>query len=136
MKISGSTKSSSLNGARRTGASSKGAGGFRVDGASIADAAAQAAPTAPSEMLGALINLQAQASGERALIEAGEKALDLLDGLRLALLDGAVSQDDLERLADAAGKGAKRASPGDNAIADAYNDIALRARVELAKLGR
>lgn len=114
-------------------------GGFSVDGASRgASAAGGAAGPTPPALLSALIALQAGgAPDERArraqTIEASKDLLDLLDGLRAGYLDGRVPLARLDHLAQAAE--AQRLS-ADPALAEIYAQIALRARVELAKLGR
>lgn len=57
----------------------------------------------------------------------------LLDRLRDGLLSGRIAESELNALANAAD--AKLDDP-DEKIAEIYREIALRARVELAKIGR
>lgn len=112
----------------------KGADGdFHLRQSSEAAAAGAAAPAASAVALGALIALQSETGGRKRNRAAAERALLLLERLRDGLLAGRIPTADLERLADAAT--AKLDDP-DPAIAALYADIALRARVELAKLGR
>jgi hypothetical protein len=119
--------------ARGAGGPKGGDGDFRLAETSGAAATGAAAPTASASALGALIALQSETGGRRRNQAAAERTLLLLERLRDGLLAGRIAVVDLERLADAAT--AKLEDP-DPAIAALYADIALRARVELAKLGR
>ena len=137
MKISGPSKSNAATGARRASGSSGASKGFHVASAPEASAAHSAAATASVDMLGALINLQSQSSGRRAMIEAGEETIALLEEMQRDLLDGAVSVENLEAIVDASSSFDRAPADGSDArLAAIYNDIVLRARVELAKLGR
>ncbi|MDZ7627059.1 MAG: flagellar assembly protein FliX [Parvularculaceae bacterium] len=108
-------------------------GDFRVGEGGGAQGASAAAPAASSSALGALIALQSETGGRRRNFAAAERTLMLLERLRDGLLSGRIPVSDLEGLANAAG--AKLDDP-DPEIAALYADISLRARVELAKLGR
>lgn len=112
----------------------RGAGGeFRVSDRGGAPGAGASAPAASTAALGALIALQSETGGRRRNFAAAERTLMLLERLRDGLLSGRIPVSDLEGLANAAS--AKLDDP-DPEIAALYADIALRARVELAKLGR
>jgi hypothetical protein len=92
--------------------------------------------SAAAEGIGALLALQAVDDpllGRRRAVKGGRDLLDALDQLKLSLLGGRLSMDRIERLADAIG-----AMPpsGDPALDEVLSEIDLRARVELAKLGR
>jgi hypothetical protein len=103
------------------------------DAAADAGAAPQAA--AP-ELLGALIALQSdseRAGARKRAVVAAQRTLDLLDRLRIGLLEGAAAGADLDRLAVLAAARAAADGPGLQSILD---EISLRARVELAKRGR
>ncbi len=136
IRVSGAGAGAPAAGPRRTG---KASGGFRIGGAKAAGATASAASVAPTETLSALIALQSDASDDRPSraksLVAAQRVLDLLDRLRMGLLDGGVSIDDLNALASAAASRPKEIV-NDVALAALYDDIALRARVELAKRGR
>lgn len=103
------------------------------DGPSRADAA----PAAST--LGALIALQGadragEKNGNRKTYAAAQQVLQDLERLQHALLDGANSVRAVESLEKAA---TLRAHAGADAkLIGLYDEIALRARVELAKLGR
>jgi hypothetical protein len=101
--------------------------------ASSASSAVAAGEAAAPAALGALIALQSDGRGGARSRAMAERALMLLDRLKDGLIEGRVAVADLEALADAAS--AKPDDP-DERIAAIYEEIALRARVELAKLGR
>jgi hypothetical protein len=85
----------------------------------------------------ALLALQEVANepNRRALARRrGEELLDRLEELRLALLDGRLSLDMLERLGDLVAL--HRGKVYDPRLDQVLDEIELRAAVELAKLGR
>ncbi|MEZ5895049.1 MAG: flagellar assembly protein FliX [Parvularculaceae bacterium] len=114
----------------------EGGSGFKVDaaaGSSRASAPAQASDAAPASALAALIDLQSEGGGRARNRAMAERTLLLLEKLRDGLLSGRIMTDDLRALADAASAKADESDPRLSAL---YEDIALRARVELAKMGR
>ena len=116
--------------AKKKGASAA----FKPDAPATPQSAQETAATAPAAMLGALIDLQSNEGGEAKTFAAAQRTLELLDELRMHLLDGAASPNALEALSEAA---AIRPHAAANAqLHEIYDQIALRARVELAKLGR
>jgi len=108
-------------------------GDFQIGEVGAGTGAAAAAPPASASALGALIALQSETGRRQRNRAAAERVLMLLERLRDSLLAGRIPLSDLEGLANAAS--AKLDDP-DPEIAALYGDIALRARVELAKLGR
>lgn len=136
IRISGVGNAAASAGPRKT---TRAGAGFRVDAAASPGGAGETAPAAPVETLSALIALQSEAAGERGgrgkAVATARLTLDLLDRLRLGLIEGQISMSDLEALAHAA---SSRADAGgiDSGLAGLHEEIALRARVELAKLGR
>lgn len=133
IRVTGTGGAGGPSRARGAGGAKGGDGDFRLAEASGAAATGAAAPAASASALGALIALQSETGGRQRNRAAAERALLLLERLRDGLLSGRIAVGDLERLADAAT--AKLDDP-DPAMAALYGDIALRARVELAKLGR
>lgn len=137
------TGSSGVGGARpmRGAATSKPAAGvFKLGESSSSESTTAAGGTsasvgdaAPASALGALIALQSEGRGSAKNRAMAERLLMLLDRLRDGLLSGRIAVSDLVAIANAAD--AKLADP-DAEIAALYEEIALRARVELAKLGR
>ncbi|MFC7051877.1 flagellar assembly protein FliX [Hansschlegelia quercus] len=129
----GRTVSTPAAAASRGGSS----GGFTLSEAPSSEAprAATAMRSAPS--LDALMALQAMPEDPRERrrreVKRGRGLLDALDGLRLAMLDGAHSP---EALAALARNTAERQPTGDAGLDDLLSAIDLRARVELAKRGQ
>lgn len=109
----------------------RGAGGFALTGRSeAAETAPAAAPVAPSALLALQETPMAEPAEERAR-RRGQAALDELRGLQLDLLRGQADPGRLERLAGLAGSAGEAADPALRAV---LAEIALRARVELARL--
>jgi hypothetical protein len=87
--------------------------------------------------LDALIALQAidsdRPSRRRRAVRQGHHLLDILDEMKIGLLSGTVSGSALDRIATLLGG---LEPSGDEAVDQLVAEIALRAEVELAKLGR
>ncbi len=120
----------------RTRKSEKSKPAFALNRSAPADASSASKTSALSApaTLSALIALQTRQDAGKKTIAAAQRVLDALDGLHLKLLNGEASTDDLDALASAAQLRAH--SGADAALLDIYDEITLRARVELAKLGR
>lgn len=139
MKISSSSPTSgskpvdrAKKGARSSDAS------FSLDSADKADEAgpvATSAPVGPIASVQALLALQETdgnpAEGRSKGLKRGHELLDMLEGLRRAILLGVISLGDLRRLADMA-RG-QREGTGDKTLDSILQEIELRAEVELAK---
>lgn len=81
----------------------------------------------------ALQSVEDATSGRKRALRHGNDLLDTLENLKVELLGGRVAPDRLERLMTLL----KSRRPGDDANVEAVVDeIELRAKVELAKLGR
>ncbi|MCB2112615.1 MAG: flagellar assembly protein FliX [Parvularculaceae bacterium] len=138
IKVTGTGGPNAARGAQRTGGARKAStGSFRPDEAAGVHQGAPSAcahETASTSALGALIALQGDDRRRGARHQAmAERMLMLLERLRDGLVEGRIAVADLEALCNAAS--AKLDDP-DEEIARLYAEIALRARVELAKLGR
>jgi hypothetical protein len=110
--------------------------GFRVETAGDGPRAEAVTGAQPLTNLDTLVVLQ-EAPGDRearrrALKRAGDM-LDQLEGIRLDLLDGAVPAPRLEALVRLVRL--QRDQINDPRLAHVLDEIELRARVELAKLG-
>lgn len=95
------------------------------------------APGTPLTALGAILAAQEvgdPGANERRAVEHGHALLDELQELRLALIDGWLSEDKLHRLAALVEE--SRPELDDPELASTLDDIELRAEVELAKLQR
>jgi len=141
MKVSGPSKSGAARGVAKSKGTAKTAGEFQVTNADReAGGVSASSSITPVETLSALINLQSDSGASRGkLIAAGQRALTLLDRIQQGLLDGRIYVRDLEALAQDAKRGGEQLrSETDHVqaeLAALYNDISLRARIELAKLG-
>lgn len=114
-------------------------GAFSATPAAAPETSRGADSVASASTLGALIALQSDdyaggKSGNAKTIAAAQQVLDDLERLQHALLDttrGARAIDALEQAA-----GLRAHAGADAKLINLYDEIALRARVELAKLGR
>ena len=114
------------------------AGGFSIGQAAGAEAAAQTAPTgavAGVNSIDALLALQSVGGPlerrRRAVGRAG-RILDVLDDVKLALLEGELSPDALDRLVVAVRE--ERDGTDDPRLEGVLDEIEMRAAVEMAKL--
>jgi hypothetical protein len=118
---------------RRTG---KAGESFHVESGTTARGAAGLSSAAPLTAVDTLLTLQAVPEGtegkRRAIRRAGDM-LNILDELRLGLLDGQVPQSKLEGLLRMVRS--RRDDVADPGLAAVLDEIELRAEVELAKYG-
>ncbi len=137
-KVGGSSSAGNVGrvsgGPKKTGE----AGSFRsllaANGVDDVEAAAPAQSVhAISSLLAAQETGDALDSNSRGR-QRGEQILAQMDNLRLALIDGKIPLDQLERLAKQVQ--AQRARITDPALSEILDDIDLRAQVELAKYQR
>ena len=136
MKVSGSGASGAVSGAR-SGGRSGAADGFAPIGAGQAQGpavTARAGPASGVSSLDALMALQ-EAGGpmerrKKAMTRAG-RLLDVLDDLKLDLLDGATSPEAMQRLRRLVAE--QRAGTDDSGLEGLLDQIDTRAAVELAK---
>ena len=139
MKINGPSGASAAGAARGAGR----AAGGGVFSLSAGDAASEAADV--QRMVGldgvmtmsALLALQGvedPLSRRKRAMGRASRLLDMLDDLKVAMLEGAAAPGTLDNLARAVRE--ERASTDDPGLEDVLNQIETRAAVELAKLGR
>jgi Class II flagellar assembly regulator len=136
LRIEGNSRTSGV-GAKSAAGRSSGTGGlFQLEsGAAPARANAASAPVAAST-IDALLALQAVEDplfAKKKAIRRGQSLLDVLDEVKTDLLLGRVSEGRLNQLMALVTQAREKSLPGLDALID---DIELRARVELAKLGR
>jgi len=138
-------KVSSTGGVGATGASrarpSGGATGFSLPSVNAASGAASTAAVGGLSGVGsvdALLALQAMGAvgnpleRKRRAVRRAENILDLLGDIRVALIDGEVSSDTLDRLTRAIRE--QRDATDDPGLEGVLNEIETRAAVEMAKL--
>jgi hypothetical protein len=137
MKIEGPTGPSQAGAARGAGRTS--AGGFSLSGSGEAAEAAEAQRMAGLDgvmTVSALLALQGVEDPlhrkKRAMGRAN-RLLDILDDLKVAMLEGRASPSTLDNLAHTVRE--QREGTDDPGLNDVLNQIETRAAVELAKLG-
>ena len=99
-----------------------------------ASGTASAAPNAPLTAPGSVLALQEvedPGDGRRRATERGHDMLDELENLRLAMVEGWLSEGALRRLSSMVGSNTYEVD--DERLAGVLQDIELRAAVELAK---
>jgi len=136
MRVEATARRATVARPAAAGGQHKAAGGFTVVVDNDAPAALAAPETAAGDGVGALLALQAvgdMPAERRRAVQNGRDLLDDLDRLKVALLEGRVPAERIERLAAAVGE---RRTTGDPRLDQVMAEIDLRARVELAKLGK
>ena len=137
MKINGPNGTGAASGLRASRPAA-GSGGFRLPSLDEASGAAQAegvARTAGVMGVDALLALQAVGGpleGRRRAVRRASQILDILDEVKLALLDGDLSLAQLDRLRRTVNE--ERGLTGDPKLEGVLDEIELRAAVEIAKL--
>jgi hypothetical protein len=127
----GTALAAKLGAARRTAS-----GGFTVDDQESAHGTAQTGGLRSISTVDALLALQGiedTTQKKKRAVAKGRRALDVLDGVKVALLDGTLDQSAVARLKVAAeGLSEESGDPGLDSVMSAIN---LRVAVELAKAG-
>ncbi len=131
------TKTTVKTGKGRAG----GASAFKaaLEDAAAATAAPTSAPVTGVEAVDALLAIQevdpvGEDDRRSRAHRRGERLLDQLDEIRLGLLSGGVAAGRLDEIAALVAE--KRGSGDDPALDQVLDEIELRVKVELAKLGR
>lgn len=127
--LAGAAATSTPSAGRRAGT-----GGFSISEDHAAKAPAQAGGLRAISSVDALIALQAvEDSTERRkrAVQRGRHALDMLDGLKISLLDGDIDPSTIGRLKSTVD--GLRQSSGDSRLDAVLAEIELRVEVELAK---
>lgn len=136
MKVNGPRNLSGASGPRKT-SGSRSTSGFAPQGASASQGPSASGGLSGASAIGsidALLALQGAGDFREAKKQATERAfslLDVLDDLKLALLDGALPRQTLVRLMDTLKT--RRDSTGDPRLEAMLDEVEVRAAVELAK---
>ncbi|WP_394763651.1 flagellar assembly protein FliX [Phenylobacterium sp.] len=136
MKVTGPSGIGSSSGARP--AQSAGGGGFRivtpeaVGGANQVSSASATRGVMGVEALLALQDVGSPLERKRRAVRRAGRILDVLDDIKIGLLEGEISGAELDRLRRAIRD--ERAATEDPALEAVLDDIELRAAVEAAKL--
>lgn len=136
MRISGPGKMSGVQSRGASKGSKKSGATFSTSGPSETARAEGPKATAAVQGVDALLALQEIEDplvGRRRSVKRGHDLLDALDSMHAALLVGNVPGERLERIMHLV---AQRFPSDDPALEAMIDDIELRAKVELAKLGR
>ncbi|WP_440959359.1 flagellar assembly protein FliX [Oceanicaulis sp. LC35] len=137
MKVNSSRPVQGASSAKRKDAASS-ASGFAPEGASSTGGAVSASALSSASAIGsvdALLALQGTGdalSGKRQATERAFSLLDILDDLKLALLDGVLPRDTLVKLMETLQS--RRDATHDPRLEAALDEVEIRAAVELAKL--
>jgi Class II flagellar assembly regulator len=138
MKVSGTSGVGAAGGAGK--AKPAGGEGFQLNQAPAAAGAAQAARAGgvggvmSVDAILALQEIGGPLERKRRAVSRAGRILDVLEDVKIALLSGDVSLNDLERLQKAVRD--ERLSTDDERLEGVLNEIETRAAVELAKLER
>ncbi len=122
----------------KAGGSKKAAGGFRVDQGGRAGGASATGQAAAMASIEALVALQGAGAvedattGKRRALKRASRLLDLMDELRVALLEGRIPTHQLKNLMTVIES--QKHALDDPALAALVEEIELRAQVELAKV--
>jgi hypothetical protein len=127
--LAGTAAAGTSSSARRAGGS-----GFSVGEDSATKGPARAGSLRTISSVDALIALQAvedPTERRKRAVQRGRHALDVLDGLKIGLLDGDIDPSTIGRLKSTAD--GLRQSSGDSGLDAVLAEIGLRVEVELAK---
>jgi hypothetical protein len=136
MRIDGSGRPGKIVRTRGNAKGEKSDSTFSVSKESHSESSAETSSAKSIGGIDALLTLQSvEPTSERgARLKHGHDMLDLLDDIKIALLSGEVPGGKLQKLVDAVSRRPDRYE--DERIETVLDEIELRARVELAKLGR
>lgn len=123
---------------RKSGAARSSGATFAIPNSQTTETqtASGATATGPIVAVDALIALQEDADPKQAKKRAVRQAtdiLDLLDGIKIGLLEGRVPQSRLQKLVSVVEQ--QRGQFHDARLTEVLDEVELRARVELAKFG-
>ncbi len=140
MRVSGSSAGNRIASAKKGKRSSGKSSGFSLAKLSRSDTpqpSAEVSGTGSINNIDALLALQAAPDPlekRKKALRRADDMLDILEDLRIGLLNGQISETRLKQLAHLASKHHGLAT--NTRLADVLDSIELRAQVELAKLGR
>lgn len=133
MRIDGPGRPANVG--KKGGAKRGGGGGFSLGDAGQAQKAAGSAPAGPVPAIDSILALQSVEDplfAKRKAVRRGQSILEALEDMKADLLMGQVNEGQLNRLMALVQQARVQSNPDLDALID---DIELRAKVELAKLG-
>lgn len=136
MKVTGPRSASSVSSGKRTAGSSAGGDTFTLEQATQSSAAMASSPMSGVSSVDAILALQSVGDFTEARKQATGRAMDLLDvldQLKLALLEGGLPKAKLVNLMKLLQT--RRDDTNDAGLEAALDEVEIRAAVELAKFG-
>ncbi|WP_417470036.1 flagellar assembly protein FliX [Maricaulis sp.] len=136
MKVTGPRSASSVSSSKRTSGSRAGGDSFTLEQAAQSASAMAAAPMSGVNSVDAILALQSVGDFTEARKQATGRAmnlLDVLDELKLSLLEGGLPKAKLVALMDLLQT--RRDDTNDAGLEAALDEVEIRAAVELAKFG-
>jgi ATP:corrinoid adenosyltransferase len=136
MKVTGPGASSAVSTAKRKSSTKSAGGAFTLESAETTSAATATASTSALQSVDAILALQAVGDFTEAKKRATSRAhnlLDVLDELKLALLEGGLPRNKLVALMNLLQD--KRDDTNDASLEAVLDEVEIRAAVELAKFG-
>jgi hypothetical protein len=134
MKITGPNSTSSVSAGKRKASSGRGGTGFSVETAAASSSAVSTSSASSIQSVDAILALQSVGDFKEARQRATTRAVDLLDvldELKVALLEGGVSKGKLVALMNLLQT--RRDDTNDAQLEAVLNEVETRAAVELAK---
>ncbi len=136
MKVTGPRSSSSVSSGKKTAGSRTGGDSFSLEQTAQSSAAMATAPMSGVNSVDAILALQSVGDFTEARKQATGRAmnlLDVLDELKLSLLEGGLPKSKLVALMDLLQT--RRDDTNDAGLEAALDEVEIRAAVELAKFG-
>ncbi|MDG1416653.1 MAG: flagellar assembly protein FliX [Maricaulis sp.] len=136
MKVTGPGASSTVSTAKRKSSASRAGGSFTLESAETASAATSTASASAVQSVDAILALQSVGDFTEAKKRATSRAhnlLDVLDELKLALLEGGLPRNKLVALMNLLQD--RRDDTNDASLEAVLDEVEIRAAVELAKFG-
>jgi hypothetical protein len=136
MKVTGPGASSTVSTAKRKSSASRAGGSFTLESAETASAATSTASPSAVQSVDAILALQSVGDFTEAKKRATSRAhnlLDVLDELKLALLEGGLPRNKLVALMNLLQD--RRDDTNDASLEAVLDEVEIRAAVELAKFG-
>ena len=135
MKVTGPNSSSSVSSSKRKGSASRSGEAFTLGGPDQATSAVETSSASSIQSVDAILALQSVgdfASAKKQATSRAHSLLDVLDELKLSLLEGGLPKSKLVALMNLLQ--ARRDDTNDASLEAVLDEVEVRAAVELAKL--
>lgn len=139
MKIEGPSKSDNVSTSKKSKAAGDGGDAFKTMLSGGARPATGATPSHTIASIDVLLAAQgaedpAEKKSRKRAMDRGDKLLDMLENMRMAMLSGGISVGHMISLADTVAQHREKIT--DPALVAILDEIDLRAQIELAKMAR